>query len=325
MKWIKIITFFVIVPVSVLALTSGCSRMNNHPAALNDTTVSKPPTVTTIVLASTDTIGNGVNLQPSYYNSGKVYFGWTLMKQYPGIKSVRIEIEPTIPVTLALSWIMQAQKNGYRVIATYHKYTVLGSDDAGEVAAAANWWKMNYPLLSSSGPVIINLINEWGSHNLSSASFAKAYNPAIATIRQVYEGPIILDCPGYGQETAVAAGSVTNAGSPLITDSNIIFSVHVYPNGYNSTHNHNLQISDLDELAHTGRPCIIGEFGNDPAGNVDWMGLVNHAKTKHWAVLGWSWNGDGGSMNMTSPAWKTDTSDSTFSRSDYFNVVYDLL
>ncbi|NLP58412.1 hypothetical protein [Lutibacter sp. B1] len=39
-------------------------------------------------------LGNGVNLQPSYYNSGNVTIGWDLMKTYPGIETVRIEIEP---------------------------------------------------------------------------------------------------------------------------------------------------------------------------------------------------------------------------------------
>ena len=38
--------------------------------------------------------GHGVNLQPSYYNNGNVNFGWSLMKSYTKIKTVRIEVEP---------------------------------------------------------------------------------------------------------------------------------------------------------------------------------------------------------------------------------------
>ncbi len=67
---------------------------------------------------------NGVNLQPSYYNNGNVTFGWDLMKRYPQIKSLRIEIEPDY-VNMAYDWIRQASDHGYHIIATYHKYQVI--------------------------------------------------------------------------------------------------------------------------------------------------------------------------------------------------------
>jgi hypothetical protein len=73
-------------------------------------------------------LGNGVNLQPSYYNGGNVNFGWSLMKTYSKIKTVRIEIEPFVSIDLAKSWIQQAVSNGYSVIASCHKATVLGSN-----------------------------------------------------------------------------------------------------------------------------------------------------------------------------------------------------
>ena len=88
--------------------------------------------------------GNGVNLQPSYYNSGEVDFGWSLMKKHSKIKTVRIEIEPDIPISLASSWIRQAVENGYAVIATYHKHTVLGSNNQGQrfhLKRRQRWWK----------------------------------------------------------------------------------------------------------------------------------------------------------------------------------------
>lgn len=68
--------------------------------------------------------GNGVNVQASYYNNGNVNFGYSLMKRFSAIKTVRIEIEPTIPIWLATSWIRQATKNGYAVVASYHKHTI---------------------------------------------------------------------------------------------------------------------------------------------------------------------------------------------------------
>ena len=40
-------------------------------------------------------------------------------------------------------------------------------------------------------------MNEWGSHSLPADAYARAYNSAIATVRTVYGGPIIIDCSGY--------------------------------------------------------------------------------------------------------------------------------
>jgi mannan endo-1,4-beta-mannosidase len=53
--------------------------------------------------------------------------------------------------------------------------------------------------------------------------------------------------------------------------------------------------------------------------------MVNYAKTKKWAVLGWAWNGDGGTMNMVTPAWDSDATASSYNTSAYFTVIYGLL
>jgi mannan endo-1,4-beta-mannosidase len=315
------------------SLVPGSCHKSNTPGNTTDTVVTVPPNmpappVTKGPAFTTDTLlGNGVDLQPSYYNGGNVTFGFSLMQQNPKIKSVRIEIEPFVSVSLAASWIQQARASGYKVIATYHKYTVLGSDDTTQLDTAATWWKTNYSTLAAAGSFTVNLMNEWGSHNLTPVGYAEAYNRAIAVVRQVYQGPIILDCPGYGQETSVAANAVTGTGTggTKITDTNVILSAHIYPNGYNQAKGHNFQQSDLDDLAAAGRPCIVGEFGNSPSGSVDWAGMVTYAKSKKWAVLGWSWNGDGGTMNMVTPAWDAVANASSYSQSSYFTVIYSLL
>ncbi|KAL3109384.1 hypothetical protein niasHT_015229 [Heterodera trifolii] len=79
-------------------------------------------------------LGNGVNVQPSYYNSGKVALGLSQLKALaPKVKTVRIEVEPFIPISLAKQWISEAAKNGFSIIVTYHKKaTVLGSNDASK-------------------------------------------------------------------------------------------------------------------------------------------------------------------------------------------------
>ena len=268
--------------------------------------------------------GNGVNLQPSYYNGGNPNFGWSLMKANTKIRTVRIEIEPD-KVTQAKSWISQAKSNGYTVIATYHKASVLGTDNTSELTAAANWWKANYSTLG--GGFTINLMNEWGSHNITPSAFASAYNNAIATVRQVYSGLIIIDIPGWGQETATAACAVKgcSSGQTRITDTNIVLSAHIYPGAWNQGKGRYCNTSDIDDLASAGRSCMIGEFGNQGGSGADWSAIVDYAKSKGWTILGWAWNGDGGSMNMVTPSWATNGGATNFSKSSYFNVVYNKL
>jgi mannan endo-1,4-beta-mannosidase len=279
------------------------------------------PAITTEL---TNGIGNGVNLQPSYYNSGNVNFGWSLMKQNTKIKTVRIEIEPFVSITLAKSWIQQAKSNGFAVIATYHKASVLGSDNTSELTAAANWWKNNYATLNQAGSFTVNLMNEWGSHNITSNSYAAAYNTAIAIVRQVYNGAIIIDIPGWGQETRTAADAVKGTNGTKISDGNIILSTHIYPGAWNQGRNRVLINADLDEMASAGKPCMVGEFGTG-SGSANWSGLTSYAKSKGWTVLGWAWNGDGGSLNMVSPSWAASPGATSFSTNAYFTTIYNLL
>ncbi|KAF0094689.1 MAG: glycoside hydrolase family 5 [Puniceicoccaceae bacterium 5H] len=267
--------------------------------------------------------GDGVNLQPAYYNSGNVDLGWSLMNQYSEIQTVRIEIEPDegLSINTAANWIAEANANGYNVIATYHNYQDNGSDSTSALNAAANWWVQNYSTLAQSGSFTVNLMNEWGSHNQTPSTYAAAYNNAISTVRQVYSGPLIIDIPGWAQETHVAA-----AASSMINDSNIVFSTHIYPSAYVQYNSGNwMTTGDLDALANTGRPVIVGEFGSGNSGGADWSGLVDYAKSLGWTVIGWAWNGDGGSMNMASPSWANNPYATSYSPSAYFNTVYDKL
>jgi len=282
--------------------------------------------VSSVKFSSSSLFGNGVNLQPSYYNNGDVSFGWSVMKSYPKIKTVRIEIEPD-KVTEGQSWIAEAHSQGYIVIATYHKCAVLGSDDPSEVQTAADWWVTNYKTLSSSGEIIINMMNEWGSHDMTAYIYATTYNAAIATVRQVYSGYIILDCAGWGQETATSVAAVAGTSGVAITDPKIILSVHSYPSGYNAGLGHTLEPSDLDNLATAGTLCIIGEFGSEPSdGESNWMAIVEHATTLGWSVLGWAWNGDGGTvMNMVTPSWASNATSTEFTVNTYFDLIYPLL
>ncbi len=271
-------------------------------------------------------VPNGVNLQPSYYNNGNVTFGWSLMNANTKIGSCRIEIEPD-KVTQAKTWISQARSNGKSVIATYHKSSVLGTDSTTELNNAASWWKSNYSTLHASGSFTVNLMNEWGSHNISAGSYASAYNTAISTVRSVYSGRIVIDIPGWGQETATASSAVKgyNTGGVKINDTNIALSAHIYPGSWNQALNHWVQNSDLDDLASAGRACLLGEFGSGGSGSCNWSGVTDYAKSKGWTVLGWAWNGDGGSMNMVTPSWSSNATASSYAQSSYWSTIYNHL
>jgi mannan endo-1,4-beta-mannosidase len=266
---------------------------------------------------------NGVNIQPSYYNGGLPNFGWSLMNANTKIKTVRIEVEPGY-VTQAKTWIAGAKANGHPILLTYHKASVLGSDSASELAAAGTWWKNNYSTLSASASFQVNLMNEWGSHTISSNSYASAYNTAISSVRSKYAGNIVVDIPGWGQESKIAYNAVKGTNGTKINDTNITLSCHLYPGAWNQQNNHWFQTSDLYEMANSGRSCMVGEFGTG-SGSSDWSGLVDTARNSGWSVLGWAWNGDGNSLNMCSPSWASNGSATSFSKSSYFATIYNKL
>jgi mannan endo-1,4-beta-mannosidase len=135
-------------------------------------------------------------------------------------------------------------------------------------------------------------------------------------------GSIIIDIPGYAQETHVAADA-----SSSIEDDDIAFSVHVYPSSYNSVTGDWLAPSDLNYLGDAGRPCLVGEFGSHRDGGADWSALVDRAKSLGWPVIGWAWNGDGSSnpMNMSSPFWGDSCGATSYSTTSYFSTIYDKL
>jgi mannan endo-1,4-beta-mannosidase len=301
--------------VFAVTLLNSCQKDGVKPINDNEARVADNDKLS---VESTAGFGNGVNLQPSYYNNGNPNFGWSLMKQQTKIKSLRIEIDPSrVSVSTAKGWITQAKNNGYTsIICTFHEFG--GSDNLNDLLTAANWWKSNYNTLG--GGFTINLCNEWGSHNISASTYASYYNQAIAIVRQVYSGNIIIDIPGYGQETLTAYNAIKTS-SPTITDSKIILSTHIYPGNYNQGRGHTYQKSDMDDLSNTGKPILVGEFGTG-SGSCDWSGCVDYAKSKGWTVLAWSWNGDGNSLNMVSPSWASSPAATSFSTNSYFNTVY---
>lgn len=201
----------------------------------------------TIEQKSNSLFGNGINIQPSYYNSGNPECSWDFIGKFPGIKSIRIEIDPVntpVDAIQAAKWIYKSHKLGLKIIATYHNYKANGSDNPDFVREAANWWLKNYDVLNkelirmNSGtevPFTINIINEWGSHNITAELYAKIYSEAITILRQKYSGYIVIDIPGFGQGIDQASRAVLGieTNGLKISDKKIVLSAHIYPNGYN--------------------------------------------------------------------------------------------
>lgn len=272
-----------------------------------------------LVFGQNINIKHGVNIQASYYNRGDVNLGWELMNDYPEIEALRIEIEP-YRATQAIQWVREAHKEGYQVIATYHRADLLGSDDKEELVTAAKWWRDQYRSYITKGPIIINIMNEWGSHNLSPEEYAAAYNEAIPIIREVYDGPLIVDVPGFGQATRIAGDAF-----PLFQDTNIIFSVHLYSNAFNQAENRWLNEEDLTYLAAVGAKCMVGEFCDNKRGGADWCSLIDYCYQNDWPLFGWAWNGDGGSMNMITPHWRDQPLATSFQPTPLMDRIIDKL
>ena len=196
----------------------------------------------------------------------------------------------------------------------------LGTDDKEELINAADWWEDNYSTLSSSGPIIINLMNEWGSHDISPSEYADSYNEAIETVRTFYSDPIIVDVPGFGQATKIAADAY-----PLFDDNNFIYSIHVYTSAFNIEQRRWLTHEDLSYLDATGADCMVGEFCDSSIGGSDWCSIIDHCFANGWPLLGWAWNGDGGNMNMIEPHWQDDPLADTFYPTKFMKTITDKL
>lgn len=52
-----------------------------------------------------------------------------------------------------------------------------------------------------------------------------------------------------------------------------------------------MQKEDIDDLESAGRSLIIGEFGSLPAGNTNWAGIVQYAKSKGYGGILSFWFG----------------------------------
>ncbi|PSP95451.1 hypothetical protein BRC91_02040 [Halobacteriales archaeon QS_4_62_28] len=299
-------------------------------------------------------MGNGVNLQAGYTentsNNDEPPVGWGLMSQQSAIDTVRIEVEPPneglskFGIGGYKDLIWEANNEGLDVICTYHHEPYNGSNNEGtdreSLRAAGDWWRNNYWDLSQAGDFTVNLINEWGSHGIDPDNIGKWYKEEISKLRDAgYDEQVIVDCTGYAQDIY----NTVDGLEAWLDWENIAIGVHVYGKSSPASSWGPLQASDLDYVANSSFPGIVGEFGtrnnysNEENANV--TNIVNYARdTLNWPVLAWAWNGDDEDwpMNMVQPGWPSRNhsvpEDQTYSLNldcnggdGYFNEMYTLL
>ena len=163
-------------------------------------------------------------------------------------------------------------------------------------------------------------MNEWGSHDISPEDYADAYNEAISYIRTFYDGNLIVDVPGFGQATKIAADAYV-----YMEDDKFTYSIHVYTSAFNREQERWLSHEDLVYLNDTGADCMVGEFCDNSTGGTDWCSIIDNCYANGWPLMGWAWNGDGGHMNMVTPHWEDDPLATHFEPTSFLKVITDKL
>lgn len=298
MKYVRVFGLGIVTSISLLL--SSCSESITPEEVKVDAVEEAPPI-----------FPNGVNLQHSYTDHGNVEVGWALMKKYENIKTLRIEINPennndaAAQVNNAKRIIQEATAKKYNIIVTYHPNKLGNESTDTEIINAGKFWTNYYNTLSNNNKIkfTINLINEWGAHTIKAGDYAKQVNLALAKVYATsYTGKVIIDAPGYGQETYTLVQALKSITATY--RDKLILSAHIYPSCYvynrpNGKAKGYMTNADLDIMQKNEfkLPCILGEFGSysKDGGKAEWSNLVAYAKGKGmgWPVIGWAWCGDG--------------------------------
>lgn len=162
--------------------------------------------------------------------------------------------------------------------------------------------------------LLINIANEWGSHEVKTLLWLSSYTSAVHLMREAgYTGTLVVDAPGWGQNIT----PIIEAGQSLIgTDPchNILFSIHMY-----GSWNRASKIERMLSKCHSLQlPIIVGEFGynhangrNNLACKVNNKAILSTCNALGLGYMPWSWTGNNQEnqwLDMVSPSdWKTPT------------------
>jgi len=143
--------------------------------------------------------------------------------------------------------------------------------------------------------LLINIANEWGSHDVTSQHWLDSYTAAIAVLREAgIKTTLVVDAPGWGQNIK----PVLEEGQRLIQNDplhNILFSVHMYGSWNNAQ-----DITKQMEAAKEKQlPLIVGEFGynyHDGQNNLkckaDHRTILATCQNLGYGFMPWSWTGN---------------------------------
>lgn len=205
--------------------------------------------------------------------------------------------------------INQAKAKGLVTVLEVHDHT--GFDDPSRLDIAVNYWLEMKDLLNDNKDyVIVNIANEWlGTWNKAQV-WTDTYVNAIKKLRNAgLENVIMVDAPGYGQETQPM---IDNCQTVLNADKtgNTMFSIHMYSV---AGENESVVKSNIDRMLAKGVCTVIGEFGDfQNGGDVDEATIISYSEDKKIGTLAWSWKGNGGNdatLDMSRDWAGTDLTD----------------
>jgi len=171
--------------------------------------------------------------------------------------------------------------------------TVTCSQDTADFQAAVGYWVTNASAFKGTERyLIVNIANEWGPGDGSNSStvWRDSYKGAITALRNAgYLGTLLIDAGGCGQSQAdiVDYGQAVFDSDP---QKNVVFSYHLYGGTKDSA-----ITSRMNQLAGTGLPTIVGEFG--PGKNIgpsptdaQPLHVIAGANAKGFGWLAWAWD-----------------------------------
>jgi mannan endo-1,4-beta-mannosidase len=185
-----------------------------------------------------------------------------------------------------------------------------GKDSYTDLEKLVNYWlKSDVKAVVSKHAkyIMVNIANEYGSHNKTSWDWKEDYKKAITALRNGgINTLLVIDAPGWGQNS----NGPLWYGQELINHDpkhNILLSVHMY-----GSWNDPQKIKDkIDEFKSKNLPLLIGEFGynynngtNNLGCKVDHKVLMQKCQEKGYGYMAWSWYG-----NNTENKWLDMTSD----------------
>ncbi|MGN0143886.1 MAG: cellulase family glycosylhydrolase [Clostridium sp.] len=185
--------------------------------------------------------------------------------------------------------ISLCEQNGLVAVVEVHDTT--GSDDAGNLERAADYWiSMKDALQGHENSVILNIGNEWYG-TWDSYGWASGYKNVIPKLRNAgIKNTIMVDCAGWGQYPK----SIADCGQEVFNsdpDRNTMFSIHMYEYAGGDA---GTVRSNIDSVLNQNLALCIGEFGcRHTNGDVDEQYIINYCNENKVGYLGWSWKGNG--------------------------------